>query len=805
MIYWLVLVFFCLILAVALPGAVSRRRARERALRLEQEIAERRLHDYQLAESEKSLRAILAASPVGICRMKGDICQWVNEAMSVITGYDAAELQGKSLRFLYAGDDEYKAAARTLMERDILEAKWIRKDGTPRGVSIRAGRADSDTRVLFVDDVSDAREAEKRQRLGEERFRALFDSAGDAIFVLRDSVVVDCNRRTPTLFGSVKESLLGRSILDLSPSLQPGGRRSRERIEEEIRACLSGGPRVFEWRFHRADGSLFDADVSLSRLDAWGVGFYQAAVRDVTERKRFEHEAILLDNALAAGIEQTAEAVIVTDAGGSIQYVNPAFERITGYSCAEAIGRTPRMLKSGAHDPSFYRRLWETIRGREAWAGRITNRRKDGTLIQEDAVISPFFDSSGGLAGFMALERDATEAARLETRVSHSRKIEMIGQLAGGVAHEFNTILTAIMGYATLLKLKIKGDETYGPYVEQIIGATDKAAGLTRSLLEFGRKQTFDPRPLSLNENVERLRSLLGRLLSEDIELRIEPSNERIVVMADAGRLDQVLVHLVTNARDAMKNGGVLTIRTGRSMIDEKTARENGFDAPGAYGVVSVSDTGTGMDEETREKLFDPFFTTKGVGEGTGVGLSVVYGIVTQHNGAIGVTSEPGRGTAFDVYLPLVEGGTHLAHDSDAHSGDADSDGSSLPRGTETILLAEDNPDLRRLLCMVLREHGYTTIEAEDGSDAVEKALANEIDLVVTDVVMPKMNGWEAYRQITKAKPELPTLFVSGYADNIILRKGVLEEELDFLSKPITPAQLLNKVRSILDRERPAS
>ncbi len=784
MIYWSAATLVSIALLIVLHYAILRRRARDRTALLEREIAECRLADYQIIASERSLRAILFASPVGICSMRNRICQWVNRAMTEITGYSVEELQGKAFRFLYKNDTEYERAEGTLREEGMVETKWIRKDGAVRDVSIRASRGNVDAHVFSVDDVTDRKEAEKRLRLSEQRFRVLFESAGDAIVLLKDGIVADCNGKTLTLFGCTREEILGRPILHFSPSFQPDGVPSREKSEEKTKASLLGTTQLFEWRYSRSEGVFFDADVSLSRLDT-DETYLQAVIRDVTERKRLEEELKRLNTA----VEQAAEAIIITDTEGLIQYVNPAFEKITGYSRHEVKGQTPRIMKSGIHDPSFYEQLWKTVKEGKVWTGRITNKRKDGELIQEDVVISPFLNSSGQLTGFIALKRNVTEEVRLEAQLRHAQKVEVIGQLAGGIAHEFNTILTAIIGYASLIKLKMKGDDPYGPYVEHLLGAADKAASLTRSLLDFGRKQIINPKPVTVNEMVTRVQGLLSRLVSEDIELRMELSAETLVVTADAGQMDQVLMNLVTNARDAMQQGGTLTIRTSKSVIDDKFIMTHGYGQPGTYAVISVSDTGTGMDEKTKEKLFDPFFTTKEVGKGTGLGLSIVYGIIKQHNGFISATSELGRGTTFDTYIPLMQGVLNGSR------GDA----SDLPRGTETILLAEDDAVLRKLLCTVLKEHGYTPIEAEDGSDAVRKALQNEIDMVITDVVMPKMNGWEAYQQIIKAKPHLPTLFMSGYTDDIIHRKGVLDEGLNFLPKPITPAQLLTKMRNILD------
>jgi len=403
---------------------------------------------------------------------------------------------------------------------------------------------------------------------------------------------------------------------------------------------------------------------------------------------------------------------------------------------------------------------------------------------------------AGGVAilGFNIYQRMRAEdqQQKLQAQLMQAQKMEAVGHLAGGVAHDFNNILTAIIGYANLLRGKVLADERLTSYADQILKASDRAAGLTRSLLAFSRKQVIEPKPADLNEIVRGIVKIAKRLIGEDIEFRILLAERSMTVMADSGQIEQVLLNLCTNARDAMPRGGTLTVETELVEVDDATRRRNALDRLGPYGVICVSDSGIGMDEETRKQIFEPFFTTKEVGKGTGLGLSIVYGIVKQHNGTINVYSEPGLGTTFKIFLPIIPSETTTALPESV---------ATPAGGRETILLAEDEPEVRTLITLLLRGAGYTVIEAVDGEDAVRKFAGNEsrISLLLSDVIMPKMNGKEAYLQIRAAYPGVKVLFMSGYTADIIQSKGFLAEELPFLSKPIVSDQLLRKVREVLD------
>jgi two-component system cell cycle sensor histidine kinase/response regulator CckA len=383
------------------------------------------------------------------------------------------------------------------------------------------------------------------------------------------------------------------------------------------------------------------------------------------------------------------------------------------------------------------------------------------------------------------------DRAKLESQLRQLQKMEAMGTFAGGIAHDFNNILTAIIGYGSLLRQRMGKDSPFKGYIDDILAAAERAASLTRSLLAFSRKQEIKLKPENLNEIVKRINALLLRVIGEDIELKSVSADEELNVLADSNQIEQVLMNLVTNARDAMPDGGILTLRTERT--DIKGSIPNSVVPPGEYAVLSVTDTGTGMDEETKKRIFEPFFTKKTVGKGTGLGLSIAYGIIRQHDGEITVYSEPGKGTTFKVYLKLSKTGTRSADAAPV---------AAPVGGVETILVAEDDSAVRRFVRTMLEEYGYTVIEAVDGEDAVEKFRENRerIQLLILDVIMPKKNGKEAYEEICKMRSDVPVLFSSGYTADIIGKKGILEEGFNFISKPISLPILLSKIREILSQ-----
>jgi signal transduction histidine kinase/CheY-like chemotaxis protein len=433
------------------------------------------------------------------------------------------------------------------------------------------------------------------------------------------------------------------------------------------------------------------------------------------------------------------------------------------------------------------------VKSGSLWSGTFAGKRMDGTDYYEYLSINPVKDEKGEIAKYVYIGRDITREKSLEEQLMQSQRMEVIGRFAGGIAHDFNNILTAIKGYGEFLMDEMNEGDPLRSYVEAIRSSTDRAANLTKSLLTFSRRQAVALKPVDLNEVIRGVEKLLLRLIGEDIQLRTVLSERSLTVMADAGQMEQVLMNLVANAGDAMPAGGTLTIETGAVDIDEEYVSQHIFSRPGPHAVLTVSDTGMGMDEKTRQRIFDPFFTTKEVGKGTGLGLSIVYGIIRQHDGNINVYSEQGIGTTFKIYLPLIESGVEEVKSMETVAP---------TRGTETVLVAEDDSDVKKLIKDVLIKYGYTVMEAADGEEAVKVFMDNrdKIDILVFDMIMPKMKGDEAYKEILKISPEIKVIFMSGYTEEIIYRKGVLEKGLSVVSKPVSPHEILTRIREVLDR-----
>ncbi len=634
-------------------------------------------------------------------------------------------------------------------------------------------------------EVAERNKSKRALKDSEERFRIIFEESKDGIVQvdMENRKFHSANKAFCDMVQYTLDEIGQLGIMDIHPGedvpwiLDEFDRRARRKTEKTMDIPV-----------RRKDGSIFWVDVKSSPVTISGKNFVLGNFRDVTERRKTMGTLARLGMA----VEQTSETIIMADRDGTILYVNPAFERRSGYSREEVIGRSIATLRSGEHDESFYREMWSVIARGEAWTGHIINRKKDGSLYEEDATISPVRDSSGNVVNFVAVMRDVTQLQLLEKQLRMSQKMEAVGTLAGGIAHDFNNVLTVILGFGELLKLRIANDPKAVSDVDEILRGAERASVLTRQLLTFARRQAIAPIHLDLNLVVTDLDKLLRKVVSEDIRISTNLAEKVPTIRADQGQVEQVLMNLSLNARDAMPGGGQLLVETREERVDEEYVKQYPYMKVGRYAVLSVSDTGIGMDEETRNRIFEPFFTTKGPDKGTGLGLAVVYGIMKQHNGFIHVYSEPGKGTTFRIYFPAVD----VPPDSKVVVAREVFRG-----GSETILLAEDNESVRHLAEQTLITHGYRVLTACDGEEAVDifRRHGKEIAIVVLDMVMPKMGGKQAYDEMIATNPGLKAIFMSGYSANAIHDSFVLHPGVTFLQKPFAPGSLARTVREVLD------
>ena len=619
----------------------------------------------------------------------------------------------------------------------------------------------------------------------EKRYRRLFETAKDGILIL-DAVtgkVVDVNPFLMQLLGYTYDEFCGKHIWEI------GAFKDIAASKDAFQALQDNEYiRYDDLPLETHEGKPIAVEFVSNVYLVDNSKVIQCNIRDITAHKRAKAER----KRLMAAIEQAGEAIIMTDAQGNIQFVNPAFERTTGYSQKEAVGQNPRFLKSGKQDKLFYRNLWDTISNGKTWTGQIVNKRKDGTLYTDETTISPVRDVSDQIVNYVSVKRDITEHLQLTAQYLQAQKMEAVGLLAGGVAHDYNNMLTVILGYTEMALNKVDSTQPLHADLEEIFKAATRSADITRQLLAFARKQIITPVVLDLNHSVESMLKMLQRLIGEDIELVWPPEMGLCPVKMDPTQVDQILVNLCVNARDAIAGIGKVTVETENAVIDEAYCIQHAGSAAGEYALLTVSDDGCGMDQETIGQIFDPFFTSKGVGNGTGLGLSTVYGIVKQNKGMINVTSELGKGTTIKIYLPRNAG---QAFDIQRKMTE------EMPMSHgETVLVVEDEPALLRMDKMMLEKLGYRVLPAGTPGEAISLAdeYANEIHLLFTGVVMPGLNGRDLAKQLQSHYPGMKTLFMSGYAVDVIAHRGVLDEGVNFMQKPFSMKNLADKVREVL-------
>ena len=754
------------------------------------------LTERRAAERERDRFFSLSGDMFCIASFTGQLLR-VNPAFCTVLGYDADELVDTRVLDLMHPDDRGIAleAARALGTGDLSQRYENRvrcKDGTYKWLSWTVQSAGPDQKFVYgvARDVTEQKRAEERLRASEEWYRLLFDANPLPMWVydIETLMFIAVNDAAVKHYGFSREEFLSMRITDIRPP---------DEVPKVLAAARAPDSAEFDggvWRHRTKSGDAILVEVVTHAISVLDRPARLTLAHDVTERKRAERELRETNDTLQTLIQASPLAIVTTDLSGTVSEWNVAAERMFGWFAGDVLGRPIPILPVDQVEDDM-RRL--TVSGEHSFSGYETRcARKDGSLV--DVYISTaVLRGLGGALGTVWVMADVTERRAVEEQLRQAQKMDAVGQLAGGVAHDFNNLLTVITSYGQFLLNALPEQDPRRSDAHQITQAAARAASLTRQLLAFSRRQVLQPQVLDLNEVIGEMQNLLRRVISEDISLVTQLENGIGAVRADRGQIEQVVMNLVVNARDAMVSGGVLAISTRLVHLDTAYARRHAGVNPGRHVVISVRDTGVGMDSQTQQRMFEPFFTTKAKGKGTGLGLSTVYGIVRQSGGHIDVRSSVGRGTTLDIILPQVSATVPVKAEHAI--------GAVLPRGTETVLVVEDEEAVRLIVRRVLEAQGYRLIEARDGHDALRicSQRGDEIDLVLSDVIMPGMGGRELSRALAATRPRLPILFMSGYNDDGELAGTDGEPASGVLAKPFTSETLARHVREALDGRDP--
>jgi PAS domain S-box-containing protein len=773
-----------------------------------------------LRMSEERYRTLFETSrdAIVIVTREGEFID-VNKSFSDLFGFTKEEIMNMNARQLWADpDDRSRWLEKMKRHGSASDYEWkaVRKDGTVRYCLLTSTVRQAEDGTLqyqtIVRDVTEQRKAEQDLRESEERYRDLFENASDAIYTHDlDGNYTSVNKAVERLTGYSREQFLKLNFRDI---VNP---EDLVRTEENLRKKVEDGvPKTgpYEVRVRAQDGRNRWLEVTSRLVTKHGMPVgVQGSFRDVTNRKETEkalrrsqeeykslyEESKKREELYRSLLDSSPDAVVIYDIHGDVRYVNDSFTRIFGWTIEEVQGKRLAFVPDSERAVTMAN-VHRVLEGGKPLSQFEARRyTKDGRIVDTSISASRYHDHQGNPAGMVVVLADITERKQLEAQLRQAAKMEAIGQLAGGVAHDFNNLLTAMIGYCNMLMLELPDQGTHREKLVQINRAAERAASLTQQLLAFGRKQVLEMRTLDLNAVISDFGRMLRRLIGENVEIvmALDPSAGN--VEADQGQIEQILMNLAVNARDAMPQGGLLTIETANVITDEEFAKTRPEIPPGDYVVFSVSDTGLGIDAEVLPRIFDPFFTTKEKGVGTGLGLSTVYGIAKQHRGHVTVYSELEPGTTFKVYLPRAKGA------ADKSSGPKSVQ--QRQSGTETVLVVEDEEIVCSLACEALEMLGYTTLSACDSREAL--AVSNGYDgiihLLLTDVVLPYMDGRSLFERLSRSRPEMKVLYMSGYTDDAIVHHGVLDPDVHFLQKPFTMDSLAGKMREVLDNMQPES
>ncbi|MEW6713921.1 MAG: PAS domain S-box protein [Nitrospirota bacterium] len=750
------------------------------------DITERKQIEGALKESEEQYRLLFQYSPIGVFHYTKDlIVTECNKRFAEIVHLAPEQIRGLDLKTLKVESVQSALSAAIKGEKGFYEGLCLLSPfPTETFVTLLTSphldrQGDIKGGIGIVEDITERRQTHEALANTVQTLQSLFQASPVAIIVLNPSgEVAMWSPAAERIFGWKAGEVIGR----FNPIVPE---EKKDEFKAHCERILSGESFAgVEVKRLRKDGSYLDALLSTAPVyDQNGrVNGIIGILTDITERKKMEERIFQINQDWEETFNIITDMITVHDKDFNIIRYNKAAEKILGLSFLNIKKEKCYQFYHGTECPpagcpscmTFKTGVPSTV---ELFEPHLN------MFIEIRAI--PRFDSEHNLIGLIHVVRDITEHKKVENHLRQSQKMEAVGQLAGGVAHDFNNIITAIIGYSSIMKMKAGEDEYFRGLIDNVLAASEKAANLVQSLLAFSRKQISNSEPVRINEIIKSIEKLLSIAAGEDIALKIELT-EDLIVTADIVQIEQVMMNLCTNARDAMPGRGTLTIKTGSAELTRDFITAHGYGEEGRYALISVSDTGVGMDENTRQRIFEPFFTTKEFGKGTGLGLSIVYGIIKQHKGYITCQSEPGKGTTFNIYLPVVK----AAMEERKIIEPAEPAGAA-----RTILFAEDEEEFRKPMKQILESSGYNVIEAVDGADAVHKFTENNnIDLLLFDIIMPKMSGKEAYDRIRNIKPDVKALFISGYPADFTNKYGVMEEGMNSISKPVRPAALLRKI-----------
>ncbi len=634
----------------------------------------------------------------------------------------------------------------------------------------------------------------------ENKYHTIFNTIHDAVFIhdAQTGAILDVNAAALSFVGYTRDEIAGLTIGDLSPGTPPYDEAT---AAQRIQSARKGVPQLFEWQAKKKNGQVFWVEVSLSCTTAASDEIVVAVVRDISERKlaeKLHKETERLLEFTQFTVHQAKIAVFWCHATGFFFYVNDTACEWLQYTREELMA-----MHVADINPEFPRTAWDDhwndIKTHGLVQMQSIHRRKNGEIYPVE-IFSNYVQFEGKeyklafVHDISAQKKAEQEKTVLEEQLRQAQKMEAIGTLAGGVAHDLNNMLSPILGYAELIKNSLPAVDQRWGQLNEIFKAGLRARNLTRQLLTFGRKQPLSISPINLNNVIRGFEKMLRRTIRENITIKTNLASTLPVIDGDQGQIEQIIINLAVNAQDAMPDGGALTIETGTIYLDEKFQEFGAEDKAGPHVMMAVSDTGQGIDKKLLSRIFEPFFTTKEKGSGTGLGLSTAYGITKQHGGHLWVYSEPGQGSTFKVYLPQ----------SDApESAVSTEEPLAEPiKGDETVLVVEDNKQVLALAKYILEDCGYKVLEADSPASAINLAgdIKDTIDLLLTDVVMPDLNGKELYERLADRLPDLKVLFMSGYTGNVIVHHGVIDEDINFISKPFGVSDLASKVREVLDK-----